>query len=402
MQGLPERARPGDRRGANDHKQVACILHTVTDCCVANPAAQDEEVLDFDDAADTSEDGVLVFHQPRPKDREMDRIKIKREEVLMAYTDCASDIPEYPVMPQHGFGAQSMYGDWFVYNDMELCTKFVEQYDSMVVRTEEGAIITLTVKAMPLSVNSIKEGKMNAKIVDSLSVHIGVKLPNGILFRYITGAMIKKFFEERGFRVLKQNRAGVKFNGQRIKDAGLGGEMFHMNIRPVNGDVLGAFYPEQVELLVRGTNQYLDYKIFDHPDLKGMICQDDCHRYKNYAFDQLRALEVLPRNWCQCDELAKSKPGPSRGGPSGAQAFFAALRAHKAAKGVSECQHFKVGKCYAVGGKGAKCAFAHDVDPGTIECALGNACKGPPKCAYAHSASKPMCAATTEPPWEPD
>ena len=64
--------------------------------------------------------------------------------------------------------------------------------------------------------------------------------------------MIAKFFEEQGFCALKLNRAGVKFNGQRIKDAGLGGEMFHMNIRPMNGDILGAFYPEQVRVQVKG------------------------------------------------------------------------------------------------------------------------------------------------------
>ena len=41
----------------------------------------------------------------------------------------ASELPAYPALPQHGFGAQSMYGDWYVYNDFELCQQFKEKYD---------------------------------------------------------------------------------------------------------------------------------------------------------------------------------------------------------------------------------------------------------------------------------
>lgn len=84
-------------------------------------------------------------------------------------------------------------------------------------------------------------------------------------------------------------------------------------------------------------------------------------------------------------------------------AFLAALGAKKKAKGVQSCKHFTIGKCYAVGGKGPQCAFAHDGDADRIVCALGAACKGPSRCGYLHPPpDDDMCARPRLPPWEPD
>ena len=179
----------------------------------------------------------------------------------------------------------------------------------------------------------------------------------------------------------------MKFNGERIKDKGLEGDMFHVNLRPRDGDIFGAFYPPQLDVTVKGTRQYLEYQLFDHPEIDGMICNQTCHRYKAHAFDQLRTIDKVPRHWCICGQIEKSKPGPSRGagGSSGTAAFLAALKAHKEAKGQSACKHFPLGKCYSVGGKGPRCAFLHEGDPKKIQCALGANCKGPERCGYLHT-----------------
>ena len=223
------------------------------------------------------------------------------------------------------------------------------------------------------------------------------------MFRHINGAMIKEAFERHGLMVLKQNRSGVKFNGQRIKDAGVGGEMIHVNIRPRDGDILGAFYPPQLYVVVKGTDQYLDFVIYSHPELQDAICTQLCHRYKAHMYAQLNSLGKVPRNWCVCDQVEGRKPGPARGaGPSGAAAFMAALNARKSEKGTADCAHFAKGKCYAVGGKGPKCAFRHDGDPKTIPCGLGAMCKGPSRCGYNHPIpDTEMCAMRLN-PWEPD
>ena len=332
------------------------------------------------------DDGMIVLHQPRPADKSADRVRIKKENVLMAYSSAASDLPAYPVYPQNGFGAQSPYGDWYMYNDWALCEQFKSAFDHVYV-VVDGARVRLEVSIKKLTMDHTAEGKISKKMVDVLSVHVGVRIPNGPLFPHINGKVVKEAFEMLGFNVLKQNRSGVKFNGERIKDKGLGGDMFHVNIRPRDGDILGAFYPPQLEVKVKGTRQFLEYQIFDHPEIGQMLCYKTCHRYKAHAYEQLQAMGKVPHNWCICDQIEKSKPGPSRGagGQSGAAAFLAALKAQKEAKGSSACKHFPLGKCYAVGGKGPRCAFLHEGDPTKITCALGAACKGPQRCGYLHS-----------------
>ena len=370
---------------------------------VSPVCAQDDELLA---PIDQEDDGVIILHQLRPEENDHDRVKIKKEDVLMAYSRLASELPAYPPLPQHGFGAQSMYGDWYIYNDYSLCKQFEADYEWVHVYIGESTRIPLRVSIKKLTIDKVKDGKISSAQVDMMSLHIGIKVPNGPLFRHINTSMLVDYFKGGNFATLKQNRAGVKFNGERIRAAGLSGEMIHLNIRPYDGDVFGAFYPPQIELMVMGTRQYLDYKIFDHPEVDGLICKMTCHRYKAHSYQQLNAIGKVPRHWCICDESQKSKPGKPRGaGPSGMAAFLAALGEHKAQKGQNKCKHFDVGKCYAVGGgKGVPCAFLHEGSPDKITCELGAQCKGPPRCKYAHPTPDETMYACTPPypPWEPD
>ena len=100
-----------------------------------------------------------------------------------------------------------MYGDWYVYNDFELCQQFKEKYDYIVVIDDKQKEIQLEVSIKKLTIEKISDGKMGQKQVDVFSVHIGVKIPNGIMFRHINGGMIKHAFEHYDLLVLKQNRA---------------------------------------------------------------------------------------------------------------------------------------------------------------------------------------------------
>jgi hypothetical protein len=350
---------------------------------------------------------MIVLHQIRPEDPRTDRIKIKKEEVLMAYSIMAAELPAYPLMPQYGFGAKSPYGDWYVYNDYDLCEQFSTACVALEVQTGDGQTVHLKVTSQKLTVDKIKEGQIGAKQIDVMSLHIGVRVPNGPLFRYIQPQMLIEYFKSNQFRTLKQSRGGVKFNGERIRNAGLGGEMIHLNIRPYDGDILGAYYPPQIEIMVKGTRQFIDYVIYDHPEINGLLCPKTCHRYKAVSFQQLNALGKVPRSWCICDEK-QPRPGPSRGAGSsansGTAAFLAALGAQQKAKGNAHCKHFQVGKCHAVGGKGAKCAFLHEGAPEKINCELGSQCKGPPRCKYLHASPDELMYARPPAPliWEPD
>jgi hypothetical protein len=331
---------------------------------------------------------MIVLHQLRPEDQHADRIKIKKEEVLMAYSTIAAELPAYPLMPQYGFGAKSVYGDWYVYNDWDLCEQFAKACVALEVRVGDGHIVTLKVSCKKLTIDKIKEGQIGDKQIDIMSLHVGIRIPNGPLFRHIHPSMLIQYFENNQFRTLKQSRGGVKFNGVRIRAAGLEGETIHLNIRPFDGDILGAFYPPQIEIMVKGTRQFIDYTIFDHPEIDGLVCVKTCHRYKAHAYQQLNALGKVPRNWCICGER-QPRPGPPRGAGSsansGTAAFLAALGAQQKAKGSAHCKHFMIGKCHAVGGKSTKCAFIHEGSPEKINCELGTQCKGPPRCKYFHA-----------------
>ena len=84
------------------------MAHTVV---CSPPYAQDE---------DEKEEGMLVLTQARPPDGG-DRLPLTREQVLAEYAEAAGTLDSFPTMPQHGFGAKTKYGPWYVYLDWELC-----------------------------------------------------------------------------------------------------------------------------------------------------------------------------------------------------------------------------------------------------------------------------------------
>ena len=90
--------------------------------------------------------------------------------------------------------------------------------------------------------------------------------------------MIKVAWQRHGFEVLKMNREGIKVGGKRLKGVGTELNRFHFNIRPRDSDLAHAAYPHLLDIKVHGTTQWLDYTMFEHPDLTGMVCVKYCHR----------------------------------------------------------------------------------------------------------------------------
>jgi len=369
---------------------------------------QVDDVLDYErhnpDHVDPDDvyEGMIVLHQPRQEGK--DRVKIPKGDVLTAYVTATSELEAFPTLPEKGFGAKSLYGDWFIYHDnINLCERFVEKHPTITVTVSESIhVVELSAKAVKLELDSIKGyGKMSSRLTNSISMHISVNIPNGPLLRIINPQMVKHVWEGHGFRVLKHNRDGVKVEGSRVKGKGLEGSYLHMNIIHRDGQPAGAYYPPTLEVKIRQSEQpiHLEYKIFDSAHLTAdMICASGCHRYKRGCCPPL----FLP---CTC--------GDSTAGPRTPDDGLAKLLAKVgASRGTTQCNYFLDGKClYA--GRGRKCPWAHNGKASEIECHLNSKCLTG-KCEYKHqfddltmndAECKPPPPSYTPKPayqWEPD
>lgn len=298
------------------------------------------------------------------KDADGERVIIDKALVLQAYSVATAEVPSMPMLPQNGFGAQSARGPWFLYNDLYLCQMFATVHECIVVKKGE-AKIPLKVEAIDLTKSELKNGKMSSEMVKTLTVHVALRVPNGVLFRRINMAMLKEAWNTYDFIVLKANRAGVKFEGKRIRDKGTVSEEFHFDIRPRDGNIWGARFPEQVVLNIMGTRQYLEYKIFEHPDLTGAMCLSRCHRY----FPNVVQANGWKVEACPGHAFSGGKGGPS--GNSGMAAFMEAVNASRQEKAGTECKWYALGKCHYARSFGRKCDFQHTMpspDPGLIAC----------------------------------
>jgi hypothetical protein len=163
--------------------------------------------------------GMIILHQEKNAG-ELDRYPIDKPTVIAAYAAAAAEIPNYPELPQHGFGSKGKYGDWFVYNDYDKCVEFVEEHPVLVVMwtDKDGcgpadtymqrhpAQIQLTTKAVKLSNVAMRDGNMSADAANMYTVHISVNIPNGILFGRVNISHIRQYLSTMGFQVFKANR----------------------------------------------------------------------------------------------------------------------------------------------------------------------------------------------------
>jgi hypothetical protein len=87
-------------------------------------------------------DGMLVFQQLGQK------VKIGKEYVLQQYVKVASTIPSFPTFPTGGYDAESLYGKWYAYNDLDDCYAFVQACDSHITFIYEGKQVGLKVEVV--------------------------------------------------------------------------------------------------------------------------------------------------------------------------------------------------------------------------------------------------------------
>jgi hypothetical protein len=344
-------------------------------------------------------DGMIKLIQLKGAD---DRARIDKARVLAGYVLAAREVPSMPTLPQNGFGAQGPYGPWFVYNDLTLCELFKSHHDEIPIQDCEAPPIQLKVEVIDLTESSVKEGKMTSTMVKTLTVHAALRVPHGLLFRRINMKMLKEAWNKYDFVVLKANRAGVKFQGKRIREKGTDSEEYHFDVRPRDGNIWGAKFPEQLVLNVLGTSQYIEYRLFPHPDLNGELCLEHCHRY--YPATLRRTgwnLDSCPGHGGK----GKGKgAGRGRAASSSIDDLLEAINANSQAKAGEECKWYAQGKCYYTRTKGRKCDFAHTspLDPGLIPCMhpkkspIDSACKVK-DCAYLH-----VCAEAEEPDGDAD
>ena len=115
---------------------------------------------------------MLVFYQLGQK------VKIGKEYVLQQYVKVASTIPSFPTFPTGGYDAESLYGKWYAYNDLDDCLAFVQACDSNITFTHEGKQVSLKVEAVNLSERMVKEGKLSGSMAKALTVHVSMRIPH--------------------------------------------------------------------------------------------------------------------------------------------------------------------------------------------------------------------------------
>ena len=153
----------------------ACYL---TMCMpLQSPRQADKRSREADEKSEKDMGAVLVFKQLRAEER--DRIPITREDMAVAY---AQAVIEYGmgIPPEMGYyRPESRYGPYRVANRLEVCKKFIEHADEIVV-TIDGQQIELEVELIDLAEELEKKlaqpakGKMAYAKLDSLTVHVSV------------------------------------------------------------------------------------------------------------------------------------------------------------------------------------------------------------------------------------
>ncbi len=324
---------------------------------------------------------MLKFTQTGPK------VKIGKEYILKEYVKVASRIPSFPTFPTGGYDGEGLHGPWYAYLDVDDCYAFLQQCGSTIIFThgDEPVTITLKVEAFNLSEGTLKEGKLTGAMARALTVHVSLRVPPGKLFKLINMQMIKQAWDQHGFLVLKANRAGVKFEGVRLREKGLEGGEYHLDIRPRTGVIFGAFFPPYITIDVLGMAQYLEYKIFHHVDLDGMLCLSHCHRY----FDHV----IRRERWTGTEACVGHRAPPvlHKNSKKAVEAFLQLANAHEADLASRECEHYAKGLCYGARTDKKTCRFLHTAppDPGQVRCAHPKKRPGDvkckfPTCAYAH------------------
>ena len=332
--------------------------------------------------------------------------RIDRLTVYESFCIAAMDMENMPLLPEGGLGATSPYGPWFAYVPEWSVDIFLDeqQYLKVELTSDKGEKIPIALAATrpdapDQSGSGSRPEKFRVQTKLLAKVHVTMFIPQGPLFTSITRSSVVSFWESRGFIVFSAHRGGVVKDGKRLKGIEYQTEEFHADLRPRQGNILGAIFPLCVKITVGQTPVDLKYRIDERCEaLNGRICTNYCHRYFRHVIEQFR-LSPLEYEPCVCSDRPQAPPRAHRvTAKERGDAFLRELASRKGLTIGGDCKHYTAGKC-ASAVRGKTCKFAHDVPPnsilcehprrkGTSDCVFGSRCLygQPPQAAPASQA----------------
>ena len=343
------------------------------------------------------DDGLAMIKitQQRSTDKTTDRFEIETATVLALFIAEAVKIEGMPQMPTkniHGH-AYHKYGPWYLYLPSEKAEEFVDEvgFLSLEVTDAKNMAHQIDLDLSRHQFGTIMEGKVSEAQLDLESVHILIVIPAGPLVALLTKDILKMAWQQHGFVVMKCNQEVVKINGKSLKKNGLLNR-FHFNLKHKDFELVCAPWPPSLRLSLQGTQQYLDYTMFAHPELSGNVCLKYCHRQTRKMVEWMGPRDgfykICPGN-CDLTNIGKKQAPASRGEGTAETMLKDKIAKDKEDNAQTECQNFAGGQCLSIG-RGKECKFLHAADPGTIQCRITNKkyCN-PAKCKYAHGMPPP-------------
>jgi hypothetical protein len=331
------------------------------------------------------------------------RKKIPDGLVVAGLTAHCEDAKMDTTKPQYGFHSDSPTGPWKAYFDASVVDLILEAGNLLQLEVD-GEQVVLEMRKKTIA--SLKAGKHTLAFLDSATVHVVVKIYDDVLLSHVTRQDLLDGWEQAGFLSVSDSRGGTYVDGKRIYDRGLDSNVFHFNIKPNAGQLLGSIFPEELKISVKGTPQFLPYFIDSHPDLEGRICSaaSGCHRYfpetANWLNEESADRSYEYRKFYPaCRGHAGVKRARSKA-VEGKAALRAAVAAQAKVKSGIDCAHHLRGACRLQG----KCKFAHTKPANEINCSLAKKAEGKcllgDHCPYLHNEMSTDCKSHACP--EPD
>ena len=336
---------------------------------------------------DEQEEMILRVSQPLQDDGK--RYPLSSIELRKAFARATIDL-----VNDHGFQFEEFFpesdvqqttatGPYMLYSVAEKVLPMAKHFPTFVVEhsPKEGGSISINVhfKAMRLSDEHAKKYDATALNLASAKIIIYPEGPQEV--RRISLAMYKKKFRDANFIVMSGSKQAVKFEGLMLgHDA-----VYHLNVRPIEGDFMEAKWP-LLDFTLNAAKNFnsafviVRYKVFSGPNIDDKIfCTKKCHRKKP----------------CLCDKNPQGKRKGPMPPPGGAKkrtkpdkgAGQSALLASMGLKITQPCPH-RDGKCKNQRYGANACKFIHEDPPALIACkleAVDSWCQNGKKCMYDHT-----------------
>jgi hypothetical protein len=336
---------------------------------------------------ETAPRAILLFKQMDYDEK--GRVPLTDAEVLTALGAHCDRANISTNKPQYGFFSDSKTGPWKAFFDEEAVDKILEEGNILqVVHTySNGTKVDIELDLAKASIGTLNQGKHSDAFMDTATVLTIFRIHNPTLLAYITRTDIIEAWKKIGWICVRDSRGGAFINGKRIKIKGMESNAFYFNIAPAEGKkIYGSYFPPELEVMVKGTTQFLPYTIGSHPDLDGQLCTaaSGCHRYfRDTVMFFRESYGIHSFEYCKGHRTGRRQGGSSS---DGAMALADAVAKATALSKEEPCKHFLEGRCRV---PSTKCKYRHDGDPSTIKCGLpsrsGGICLLGDKCPYSHT-----------------